>query len=824
MTPNSRISHVKKRNGRLQELDINKINLCAQRACEGLEDISASEVVIDANVQLYEKIPTQDIDKALIMSARAKIEKDPNYSYVAARLLLGNIHKEVFGSSVDKDAFDHQYRLSFIRNIKLLVKEGTLSEKLLDFDLKSLSESLVIDRDFHFRYLGLQTLYDRYFHHLGGRRLESPQSFWMRVAMGLAINEKEKEKKAVEFYEAISQFRLCPSTPTLFNSGSVRSQLSSCYLNTFDDSIDGIFEGAWQEARKSKFAGGLGFDVSNFRSSGSHIQGTNGTSSGIVPWLKIYNDLLVAVNQGGKRPGAGCAYLETWHLDIEDFLDLKKNTGEERRRCHDLNTANWMPNLFFERIESDGDWYLFSPSDTPDLHGLHSGDFDKRYESYCSQAEAGEIENFKVVKAKDLWKKMLRALFETGHPWITFKDNANLRYSNAHEGIINSSNLCTEIFLHTKASKYREGEKVEVGETAVCNLSSINLKTHIKENGKLDFKLLSKSIATQMRMLDNVIDLNFYPTKEAHKANARHRPVGAGTMGWADVFHSYEIDFSSQDAIKFSDELYEFISYHCILNSSKLAKERGKYESYEGSLWSQDKLPVDTYKDLMAYLNQKPIIHKGKKYGLDLDWKALRGHINDHGMRNSNTMAIAPNATISYIQGCSPSVEPDFSTLFVYENQSGNLMIVNEWFVNECKKLNIWNQTMIEMLKSVDGDVSRLNGEIPENIKKRFKTAFDQDQFILIDCAAARQKWIDMGQSLNLFNNFTSLKYLNDLYLHARNRGLKSTYYLRNKSASKIEKSTSVSGDASDSDASSDDALEPAAASCDLDRECESCQ
>ena len=742
---------VKKRNGRLQDLDINKANICAQRACEGLEDVSASEIVIDANVQLYNKIPTKEIDKALVMSARAKIEKEPNYSYVAARLLLGNIHKEVFGCSVDKDAFDHQYRLSFIKNIKLLVSEGVLSVKLLDFDLKKLSETLKLNRDFKFKYLGLQILYDRYFHKVKGRRLESPQSFWMRVAMGLALNEENKEERAIEFYEAISTFRLCPSTPTLFNSGSVRSQLSSCYLNTFDDSIDGIFEGAWQEARKSKFAGGLGFDVSNFRSSGSFIKGTNGTSSGLVPWLKILNDLLVAVNQGGKRPGAGCAYLEPWHLDIEEFLDLKKNTGDERRRCHDMNTANWIPDLFFRKAQANEDWYLFSPSDAPDLHHFCGNDFNAAYEKYCKQADEGEIDNFKILKAKDLWKKMLRSLFETGHPWITFKDSANFRYSNKHKGVINSSNLCTEIFLHTKPSLYDNGEKVEIGETAVCNLSSVNLKEHLKETGELDFKLLAKTIAIQMRMLDNVIDLNFYPTKEAKKANLKHRPVGAGTMGWADVFHSYKIDFSSDDAVKFSDELYEFISYHCILNSSILSKEKEKYSTYEGSLWHQGVLPIDTYKELMAYLGEKQILHRGKKFCPEMDWKTVRTHIKEHGMRNSNTMAIAPTATISYIQGCSPSVEPDFSTLFVYENKSGNLIISNEWFVKECKERDIWTVSLIEMLKAVNGDVSRLNGDLPEDLKSRYKTAFDQDQFKLIDAAAAKQKWIDMGQSLNLF-------------------------------------------------------------------------
>ena len=824
----SEVVHVKKRNGRLENLDINKINLCAARSCDGIDGVSASEVVLDAQVQFYDKITTKEIDQALIMSARTKIEKEPNYAYVASRLLLGNIHKEVFGESRDKDGFDHQYKLSFIRNTKKLVKEGLLRKELLSFDLKKLSEAMVLDRDYKFKYLGLQILFDRYFLHINGVRMEAPQSFWMRVAMGLALNEKDKEQKAIEFYHAISSFRICPSTPTLFNSGSVRSQLSSCYLNTFDDSIDGIFEGAWQEARKSKFAGGLGFDVTNFRSSGSYIKGTNGTSSGLVPWLKIYNDLLVAVNQGGKRPGAGCAYLEPWHLDIEDFLELKKNTGDERRRCHDLNTANWLPDLFLRRVQSDGDWYLFSPSDVRDLHELYGENFDKAYTKYCKRADSGKITNFKVVKAKDLWKKMLRVLFETGHPWMTFKDNANMRYSNQHEGVVHSSNLCTEIFLHTKPAKYEAGQKTVVGETAVCNLSSINLKEHLKDNGKLDFNKLAKSIAIQMRMLDNVIDLNFYPTKEAENSNLKHRPVGAGSMGWADVFHSYKVDFSSPDAVRFSDELYEFISYNCILNSSKIAKEKGTYSTYEGSLWSQGILPIDTYKNLMKYLDQKPINHRDRKYAPKCDWKIVREHIDSHGIRNSNTMAIAPTATISYIQGCSPTIEPDFSTLFVYENKSGNLFITNEWFVKECKELGIWNPTLIEMLKSVNGDVNRLNGELPQDLKDRYRTAFDHDQFNLVNCAAAKQKWIDMGQSLNLFNNKSSLKYLNDLYMHARNCGLKSTYYLRNKSASEIEKSTGTVKEESNVDSTNadnnNDSLSGVKACSILDPDCESCQ
>tara|TARA_Y100001963_G_scaffold93431_1_gene128655 strand:- start:19932 stop:22388 length:2457 start_codon:yes stop_codon:yes gene_type:complete len=814
--------NVKKRNGRLQPLNINKINLCAERSCEDLENVSASEVVLDAHVQLYDKITTKEIDSALIMSARQKIEKEPNYAYVASKLLLGTIHKEVFRESRNAENFNEQYRVCFVSNLKKLTKEDIISEELLDFDLKRLSEAIDPSRDLMFKYLGLQTIYDRYLHCIDEIRVETPQAFWMRVAMGLAINEDNKNEKAIEFYDVLSTFRLCCSTPTLFNSGSTHSQLSSCYLNTFDDSIDGIFEGLWQEARKSKFAGGLGFDVSNFRASNSYVKGTNGKSSGLIPWLKIYNDTLIAVDQGGKRPGAGCAYLEPWHLDIEDFLDLKKNTGDERRRCHDMNTANWIPDLFIRKIKSDEDWYLFSPSDTRDLHECYGTEFDKKYKKYCKMADKGELNNFKKIKAKELWKKMLRVLFETGHPWMTFKDNANFRYSNIHEGIVHSSNLCTEIFLHTKPSLFNEGEKSEVGETAVCNLSSVNLKQHLKENGTLDFKLLAKTIKTQMRMLDNVIDLNFYPTKEAENSNLKHRPVGAGSMGWADVFHSYKVNFSSDEAVKFSDELYEFISYHCIFNSSKLAKERGTYPTYEGSLWSQNVLPIDTYKNLMEYLGEKPIIHRGKKFCPELDWKVVRDSISESGMRNSNTMAIAPTATISYIQGCSPCIEPDFSVLFVYENKSGNLTIVNEWFIKECKDRGIWNQSMVEAIKSVDGDLSMLNGEIPEDLKERYCTAFNHDQFKLVDLAAAKQKWIDMGQSLNLFNKETSLKYLNDLYIHARNRGLKSTYYLRNKSASKIEKSTNTQ--MADQIASKHEALSGQTACSILDPTCESCQ
>ena len=586
---------VKKRNGRLQDFNVDKINASAQRACNGIPEVSASEIVLDAQLQLYDKVKTAEIDEALILSAREKIEKEPNYSRVASTLLLNNLYKEVFKEGVDSDVFELQYRKSFILNTKKLVQVGRFDKRLLDFDLKKLSEALVLSRDKLIKYLGAQILYDRYFTREEGKVMESPQAFWMRVAMGLALKEEEKEEKAIEFYNLFSQFLYTPSTPTLFNSGTAHSQLSSCYLNTFDDSIDGIFDGAWQEARKSKFAGGLGLDVTPFRSSGAHIQGTNGTSSGLIPWLKIYNDLLIAVNQGGKRPGAGCAYLEPWHLDYEDFLNLRRNTGDERLRCHDMNTASWIPDLFMHKVRAEEDWYMFNPGECPELHDLFGEKFDRKYKSYCKKAEKGELKNFRKMPAKELWKKMLKVLFETSHPWNTFKDPSNIRYSNQHKGAVHSSNLCTEILLHTHASKYKSGKKTQVGETAVCNLGSVNLKNHIREHQSKDGEVitgiawteLSETIETAIRILDNVIDLNFYPTEEAKNSNLQHRPVGLGMMGLHDILHILNIPFDSDEAITFNDELFEFYSYHAILASSKLAKERGSYSSYDGSLWSQ---------------------------------------------------------------------------------------------------------------------------------------------------------------------------------------------------------------------------------------------
>jgi len=783
---------VKKRNQRLESFSPNKVNKCVTRACDGLNSVSASEILLDAELQLYDKITTREIDDSLILSARSKIEKDPEYSRVASRLAVNCLYKEVFKESVDSDTFELQYKKTFVQNIKKLINSDRLSDRLLEYDLKALSDCLVPERDDLFNYLGVQILIDRYFLRVDDKILETPQAFWMRVAMGLALNEDKKEERAIEFYNLFSNMLYTPSTPTLFNSGGVHSQLSSCYLNTFDDSIDGIFEGVWQEARKSKFAGGLGFDVSNFRASGAFIKGTNGISGGLVPWLKIFNDTLVAVNQGGKRPGAGCAYLEPWHLDFEDFLNLRRNTGDERLRCHDMNTASWIPDLFMQRVQKDGDWYMFCPTDCRDLHETYGEEFNSIYKNLCLKAEDGQLKNFRKIKAKDLWKKMLKVLFETSHPWVTFKDPSNMRYSNQHVGVVHSSNLCTEIMLHTKPSTYDNGVKTGIGETAVCNLGSINLKNHIeydsKNKPKLNKRLLSSSIRTAVRLLDNVIDLNFYPTKEAENANMQHRPVGLGMMATHDVLQILDIQYDSDEAAVFVDGLTEFFSYNAIYASSLLAKERGSYKTYAGSLWDQGVLPMDTYNNLMRYRKSK----SRAKPSENIDWKLLREHITRYGMRNSNTMAIAPTATIGYINGVEQSVEPNFSVLFVYECKSGNFYITNEQFVSDMKKAGLWSAQLAEAVKDVDGDVTLL--KIPKIYQEKYKTAFDRDMFKLIKCNAARQKWIDQGVSFNLYNKETSLKYLNDIYMAAWESGLKTTYYLRNRGASKVEKSTQKTG------------------------------
>ena len=804
---------VKKRNGRLEDFNVEKINASAQRACEEIEDVSPSEIVLDAQLQLFDKITTKEIDQALILSAREKIEKEPNYSFAAAGLLLNNLYKEVFKEGVDSDTFRLQYRKSFIQNIKKLVKADRLDSRLLDFDLSKLSDAIKIRRDKNLKYLGAQILYDRYFIRLDNKVMEAPQSFYMRVAMGLALNEENKNERAIEFYDLISKQLYTPSTPTLFNSGTTHSQLSSCYLNTFDDSIDGIFDGAWQEARKSKYAGGLGLDVTPFRSTGSHIHGTNGISSGLVPWLKIYNDLLVAVNQGGKRPGAGCAYLEPWHLDYEDFLNLRRNTGDDRLRCHDMNTASWIPDEFMRRVQNEDVWYFFDPKDA-DLHDRFGEDFDRRYNELCDQAEEGLIKNYRVTPAKDLWKKMLKVLFETSHPWNTFKDPCNIRYTNQHKGAVRSSNLCTEITLHTKPSEYHKGEKTKIGETAVCNLGSVNVLNHLHEDGEIDFDKLKNTIHTAVRMLDNVIDINFYPTKEASNSNLKNRPVGLGVMGIHDVLHVKNIPIDSDEAVEWNNYFFEFYSREAILASSNLAQERGAYENYEGSLWSKNIFPIDSWNNLQSYRNKNKTLETGNGESLR-SWSEVRESVQQNGMRNSNVMAIAPTATIGYINGVEQSIEPNFSVLFVYENKSGNFYITNPHFVKDMKEAGLWNTEMSSMIKSADGDLSLLNGAIPQEIKDKYKTAFDRDMFKLIECNAARQKWIDQAVSFNLYNKSTSLKYLNDIYISCWESGLKTTYYLRNRAASKIEKSTST--EAKESSACSIEAMKNGGV-------CESCQ
>jgi len=777
---------VKKRNGRLEKLHVDKINHVVLRACEGLTKVAASEIIVDARYGFYDKIPTAEIDQSLILTARSKAYKDPEYSKVAARLLLNCIYKEVFKESVDCDTFEADYKSAFIKNTKREVKEGILDERNLKYDLKKLSEALVIDRDKRFNYIAIQNIYDRYLlKKRDGKIFETPQAYYMRIAMGLCYNEENPEEMAINLYNLYSSHRSSPSTPTLFNSATCHNQLSSCYLSEIDDSVDGIFDGLWQEARKSKYAGGLGFHVTKIRASGAHIRGTNGRSSGLIPWLKIYNDMLIACDQAGKRQGSGCAYLEPWHLDIHDFIDLRKETGEERRRCHDLNTALWCPDLFFDRIKENGDWTLFCPSDVTDLPDLYGEEFNKKYMEYEEQTRTGDITNFKTISAKSLWKEVLSSLFETSHPWITHKDNANMRYSNSHEGSLHGSNLCTEIYLHTKHSEYEDGLKTELGETAVCNLASIVLPNHIDiENKEILWDKLAETVSLTITGLNNVIDINFYPTKEAQKSNLSHRPIGLGTMGFADICHIMGVRQDSDEGIALADKVAEFVSLHAIWTSSKLAKKYGRYNTYEGSKWDKGEFPIDTFNDLMRWKNPE---HVDQKETFP-EWVQVRASVAEYGVRNSNTMAIAPNASIAYQMGCEQSIEPNYKVLFVYENKSGNYYLLNEHFVRDMKREGIWSDEFAEFVKEVDGYVQEL--DIPDYYKEQYKTAFDRDQMKLIEANAARQKWIDMGISFNSYFDGKSMRFLNDIYTHSNECGLKSNYYLRNVAASKVAKAT----------------------------------
>jgi ribonucleoside-diphosphate reductase alpha chain len=781
---------IKKRDGSFEECDKSKIRACVQRACDDatLFEVNVDAIVEEAWSQLYDGMDTSEIDKATIMAARSRIIREPEYAYAAAGLLLNVIYKEVFGHSVGSASFLNDYRNSFVQNMNEMIAAGRISPVLAEkFDWRELANAMTPVNDLKFKYLGLQTLYDRYFVKIEERRMETPQAFWMRVAMGLCINEPNPNQAAIAAYRMFSEFLYSPGTPTLFNSGTCTPQLSSCYLSTVEDSLDGIFGSIHNQARLSKYAGGLGCDWTPVRGMNAWIKGTNGPSQGTVPWFKVYNDMLVAVNQGSKRKGAGCAYMETWHIDILDFLDLRKGTGDDRRRCHDMNTANWIPDLFMQQVEADGDWYLFSPNEVTDLHELFGVQFEERYWHYVNEGEAGRLKSFVKMKAKDLWKKMLIALYETGHPWITFKDPSNIRYSNQHVGTVHSSNLCTEILLHTKPTLYHSDDTKTIGETAVCNLGSINLSAHVLhyESGEvgLDYKKLKSTIQQAMRLLDNVIDINFYPTQESRNSNMLNRPVGLGLMGWTDYLHERGIAFDSIEAAFEAGHVQELISYWAIDTSIELAKERGTYPTYQGSLWSQGKLPCDTFNDVRASRNEGPVTIESS-----LHWDVIRQKLAIYGIRNSNTMAIAPTATISFILGCSQSIEPDFGVLYVYSTLSGEFTMLNDHFVRKMKELGLWNEQLIQDVVRADGDVANL--DIPDSVKNEFKTAFNIRQEAIIDAAAQRQVWIDQGQSVNLYTNNDSLRFLSNIYFHAWKSGLKTTYYLRSKSASKIEKST----------------------------------
>ena len=765
-------------NGDLIELNESKLTSLLADCAENLENIDINSVLHRALQDLYDGVKIDEVYKSLILSSRSMIETEPNYSFLTARLLLNQLIRNISGDfSIVSKNYSTFYKDYFSDFVKKGISSELLDERLATFDLKKLADAIDSNRDLKFGYLGLQTLYDRYFLHIEEDRIEPPQIFFMRVAMGLAINEVDREEKAIEFYNVLSNFDFMSSTPTLFNSGTKRPQLSSCYLTTVDDDLAAIYESVKDNALLSKYAGGLGNDWSNVRALGSHIKGTNGKSQGVVPFLKVVNDTAVAVNQGGKRKGAVCTYLETWHLDVEEFLELRKNTGDDRRRTHDMNTANWIPDLFMKRVYLDQQWTLFTPSDVPDLHGLFGKDFEKAYEDYELKAKNGEIKFYKEVSAVQLWRKMLTMLFETGHPWITFKDPCNIRSPQNHVGTVNSSNLCTEITLNTSND-----------EIAVCNLGSINLVNHL-DDLDLDKKKISKTIRTAMRMLDNVIDINFYAVAKSRNSNLKHRPVGLGMMGFQDCLYNLDISYASEEAIKFADYCTEIICYNAYSASCDLARERGKYSSYDGSLWSKGILPLDSLDLLESEREGFVDVDKTSR----LDWSDLRKKIAEFGMRNSNCTAIAPTATIANIVGVSASIEPTYQNIYVKSNLSGEFTIINKYLVAELKKLNLWDEVMISDLKYFDGSLSKID-RIPEKVKSKYLSAFEIDTSWFIECASRRQKWIDQAQSLNLYMSGASGKKLDETYKLAWIRGLKTTYYLRTLAATSVEKSTVKSG------------------------------
>jgi len=803
-------------NGEEDTLDMARLEEMVNEACEGLEGTNPQHILEEANKNLYDGVSIEDARTSLVMTSRTLVEQEPNYTYVTARILLDNIRTESLTYlGMQKQATQKEMATLYPEALRNFLAKGVeneiLNPELLEMDVEKLGLAMESTRDNDFTYLGLQTLYDRYFIHDNEVRYELPQVFFMRVSMGLALREDQREERAIEFYNLLSSFDYMSSTPTLFNSGTKHSQLSSCYLTTVPDDLHGIYGAIQHNAMLSKWAGGLGNDWTPVRGLGSQIKGTNGKSQGVVPFLKVVNDTAVAVNQGGKRKGAVCSYLETWHVDIEEFVELRKNTGDDRRRTHDMNTANWVPDLFLKRVSEDKQWTLFTPSDTPDLHDLYGLDFEKRYEEYETQTKTGEIEFFKRVEAKELWKKMLSMVFETGHPWITFKDVCNLRSPQQHTGVVHSSNLCTEITLNTNQD-----------EIAVCNLGSVNLTHHIKD-GKMDEKKLEKTINTAIRMLDNVIDINYYAVKAAETSNMLHRPIGLGIMGFHDALYMLETPYASEEAVEFADRSMEMVSYFAIKASSDLAKERGTYKSYEGSLWSQGILPIDSIKLLKE--------SRGENY-LDvdesstMDWNGLRKTVKKQGMRNSNVMAIAPTATIANITGVSQSIEPTYQNLYVKSNLSGEFTVTNIPMVENLKKLGLWDSVMINDLKYYDGSVKGIS-RIPEETKELYATAFDIEPRWLIDAASRRQKWIDQSQSLNLYIDEPNGKKLDIMYRMAWLRGLKTTYYLRSRSATTAEKSTIATGELNAVSAQPETpqpaTTAPSACSV-LDPDCEACQ
>jgi ribonucleoside-diphosphate reductase alpha chain len=770
---------VKLPDGRLEPLDEQQLTQKIAEACRGLDGVSTTAVMAEVRRNLYDGIQLHEVGLAQTMAARALVEQEPNYAYVSARLLLNNLRDEalafVLPAAVvtSQRHIDVSYAEYFPAYVGRAIELQFLDKELANFDLARLGSALKPERDGLFQFLGLQTLYDRYFLHSGGVRFELPQAFFMRVAMGLAVREIDRDARAIEFYELLSSFDFMCSTPTLFNAGTLRPQLSSCFLTTVSDDLDGIFKAIKDNALLSKYAGGLGNDWSAVRGLGAHIAGTNGQSQGVVPFLKVANDTAIAVNQGGKRKGAVCGYLETWHIDVEEFLDLRKNTGDDRRRTHDMNTANWVPDLFLERVEADGPWTLFSPDETPDLHDLYGKKFAERYAFYEAKAQRGEMKVSRVLLAQDLWRKMLTMLFETGHPWITFKDPCNLRSPQQHTGVVHSSNLCTEITLNTNAR-----------EIAVCNLGSVNLANHTTLDG-IDEVRLKRTVQTAMRMLDNVIDVNFYTVPEARYSNLRHRPVGLGVMGYQDALYTLQIPFASEAAVRFADKSMEMVSFYAISASVDLAAERGKYATFDGSLWSKGILPIDSIELLQQNRSHTLELDRSST----LDWNGLRQRVMATGMRNSNTLAIAPTATISNICGVTQSIEPTYQNLFVKSNMSGDFTVVNAALVHDLKARGLWDEVMVSDLKYFDGSLGAID-RVPDELKRLYATSFEVEATWIIQAAARRQKWIDQAQSLNLYISQPSGRKLDALYREAWHAGLKTTYYLRSSSATHVEKST----------------------------------